>query len=95
MFMSKDVSTAKMSNKIKYRYDSVFVSFLGYFFNKLRLVSNEINLTSRFLQQQREIDNTSAKNKIVNWIISLKLSYSVKVLVLGKYAAQRSFSQTF
>ena len=87
MFMSEDVSNTKMNNRIKYRYDSVFVFFLGHCFNKLRLVSNEINLTSRFLQQQREIDNTSTKSKIVNWIISLKLAYLVKVLVLRKYSA--------
>ena len=61
IFMSKDVSIAKMNDRIKYTYNSVFVSFLGHCFNKLRLVLNERNLTSRFLQQHREIDNNNKK----------------------------------
>ena len=66
MFMSQDASITKMNNSIKYRYDSVFVFFVGDCFNKLRLVSNERNLTSRLLQQHAEMDNTSAKSKIVS-----------------------------
>ena len=61
MFMSTDVSIAKMNNRIKYTYDTVVVSFLGHCFDKLRLVSNERNFTSRFLQQHREIDNNNKK----------------------------------
>ena len=85
MFMSQDASITKMNNNIKYRYDSVFVFFVGDCFNKLRLVSNERNLTSRLLQKHTEIDNTSTKSKIVNWTISLKLKCSVKVIALKGY----------
>ena len=38
MFMSKDASITKMTNNIKYRYDSVLVFFVGDCFNKFRLV---------------------------------------------------------
>ena len=36
MFMSKDASITKMTNNIKYRYDSVFVFFAGDCYNKFR-----------------------------------------------------------
>ena len=74
MFMSQDASITKMNNNIKYRYDSVFVFFVGDCFNKFRLVWNGRNLTSRLLEQHITIDNTSPKSRVKNWMMSLKFS---------------------
>ena len=72
----------RMTNKSKDKYTSLLAFFLWDLLNWFRLVSNEKNFTSRLLEQQINMDNTTPKSRILSWVISLELRYSVEIYAL-------------
>ena len=82
MFVSRDDWMTRMTNKSKDKYTSLLTFFLWDLLNRFRLVSNDKKITSRLLEKQVNTDNTTPMSRILSWVISMELRYSVEIYAL-------------